>query len=106
MLFLKKKVISAQKQYDGAKKAFEELKQTQVAERDAILAQLKEIEKELDASILARYQTKRKEIEFPFVGEAMGTSCPFCGSGFSIMHQGNLSKGVDCETCKKIIFGN
>ncbi len=103
---LKKKVISAQKQYGVAEKAYKDLEATKTEERTAIKTELATLEKEIEPTLLTRYQTKRKEIDFPFVGETTSKSCPFCGSGFSIIAQGNLAKGVDCETCKKIIFGS
>lgn len=103
---LKKKVIAAQKQYAAAEKAYEELKASKTEEKNAIQAELNEIAKELDSNLLARYQTKRKEIDFPFVVEASGSGCSFCGSGFSVVDRNNLSNGVDCEMCKKIVFGS
>jgi predicted nucleic acid-binding Zn-ribbon protein len=101
---LKKKVIAAQKQYDGAKKAYEDLEATKTTERDAIKAELANLEKEIDGKLLARYQVKRKEIPFPIVGKSQGNRCPYCSNEFSIVAQGNLQNGVDCEMCKKIIF--
>jgi predicted nucleic acid-binding Zn-ribbon protein len=103
---LKKKVIAAQKQYDGAKKAYEDLEITKASERDAIKAELAALEKEIDKGVLARYQTKRKEIPFPIVVEAVGARCPYCSNEFSIVARGNLASGVDCEMCKKIVFGS
>jgi predicted nucleic acid-binding Zn-ribbon protein len=101
---LKKKVIAAQKQYDGAKKAYEDLEATKTTERDAIKAELANLEKEIDGKLLARYQVKRKEIPFPIVGKSQVNRCPYCSNEFSIVAQGNLQNGVDCEMCKKIIF--
>ena len=102
---LKKKVIAAQKQYDGAKKAYEELEATKVSERDAIKAELSKLEKGIDGTMLSRYQVKRKEIPFPIVVQAVGTRCPFCSNEFSIVARGKLAGGVECEMCKKIVFG-
>ena len=101
---LKKKVIAAQKQYDGAKKAYEDLETTKTEERDAIKAELSTLAKEIDSAFLSRYQVKRKEIAFPIVVQAVGTRCPYCSNEFSIVARGNLANGVDCEMCKKIVF--
>ena len=101
---LKKKVLAAQKQYDGAKKAYEELESAKAGEVAAIKKELSALEKEIDGAMLARYQTKRKEISFPIVVQASGMSCPFCCNEFPIVARGKLETGVDCEMCKKIVF--
>lgn len=101
---LKKKVIVAQKQYDAAKKAYDELESSKSAEKNEITAQLSQIEKEVDSELLSRYQTKRKEKLFPVVGELYGGRCPFCSMEPPIAAKSKLPQGVECDNCHRIIF--
>ena len=101
---LKKKVIVAQKQYEAAKKAYEDLESSKNEERKTISSQLAELEKEVGAEMLARYQTKRKEKLFPVVVELYGGRCPYCSLEPPIAAKSKLSEGVECDSCRRIIF--
>ncbi len=101
---LKKKVIVAQKQYDSAKKAYDELETSKSAEKKEIETQLSQMEKEVDGEMLSRYQTKRKEKLFPVVGEMQSGRCPFCSMEPPIAAKSKLPQGVECDNCHRIIF--
>ena len=103
---LKKKVIVAQKQYESAKKAYDELEASKSEERKEIAAQLAQTEKEVDVELLSRYQTKRKEKLFPVVGELYSGRCPFCSMEPPIAAKSKLPQGVECDNCHRIIFQN
>ncbi len=102
---LKKKVKAATKQYDEAKKSYEDLEATRASEREEIKKELAAAEKEVDATLLTRYQTKRKEKIFPVVGEVVGGRCPYCSMEFPIAARSKLSAGVECDMCHRIVFG-
>lgn len=101
---LKKQVIAAQKQYGEAADGYKAVKAAREDERKAIEKELSEAEKEVDAQMLARYQTKRKEKLFPVVGELYAGRCPFCSMEPPIAAKSNLANGIECDHCHRIIF--
>lgn len=103
---LKKQVISAQKQYAEAAESYKAVKGKYDGERKTIEAELAAAEKDVDAQMLARYQTKRKEKIFPVVGELYSGRCPFCSMEPPIAAKSKLPSGIECDNCHRIIYGN
>ena len=103
---LKKQVISAQKQYAEAAEKYKEVKSSKETERKTIEAELAAAEKDVDAQMLSRYQTKRKEKIFPVVGELYSGRCPFCSMEPPIAAKSKLPSGIECDNCHRIIYGN
>lgn len=101
---LKKQVIAAQKQYGEAAESYKAVKAAREEERKAIEKELAEAEKKVDAQMLVRYQTKRKEKLFPVVGELYAGRCPFCSMEPPIAAKSNLAAGIECDHCHRIIF--
>ena len=103
---LKKQVISAQKQYAEAAESYKAVKGKYDGERKTIEAELAAAEKDVDAQMLSRYQTKRKEKIFPVVGELYSGRCPFCSMEPPIAAKSKLPSGIECDNCHRIIYGN
>ena len=101
---LKKQVISAQKQYGEAEESYKAVENSKKDEKDAILKELAEAEKQVNADILARYKVKRKEKLFPIVGELYSGRCPFCSMEPPLIAKSNLANGIECDHCHRIIF--
>ncbi len=101
---LKKQVISAQKQYAEAEEGYKAVENSKKDEKDAILKELAEAEKAVNADILARYKVKRKEKLFPIVGELYSGRCPFCSMEPPLIAKSNLANGIECDHCHRIIF--
>ncbi len=103
---LKKQVISAQKQYAEAAESYKAVKGKYDDDRKTIEAELAAAEKDVDAQMLVRYQTKRKEKIFPVVGELYSGRCPFCSMEPPIAAKSKLPNGIECDNCHRIIYGN
>ena len=101
---LKKQVISAQKQYGEAEESYKAVENSKKDEKDAIVKELAEAEKAVNADILARYKVKRKEKLFPIVGELYSGRCPFCSMEPPLIAKSNLAGGIECDHCHRIIF--
>lgn len=101
---LKKQVISAQKQYAEAEENYKAVEASKKDEKDAILAELAQAEKAVSPELLARYKTKRKEKLFPVVGELYSGRCPFCSMEPPLVAKSNLTQGIECDHCHRIIF--
>lgn len=102
---LKKKVKAATKQYETAKEEYDKVKSAVEKERTEYKTQLEEQAKQIEESVLNRYLTKRKEgTPFPIVAQIVGERCPICGMELPVAARGNLSKGVECESCHRILF--
>ena len=101
---LKKQVISAQKQYAEAEESYKAVENSKKDEKDAIVKELAEAEKAVNADILARYKVKRKEKLFPIVGELYSGRCPFCSMEPPLIAKSNLAGGIECDHCHRIIF--
>ena len=104
---LKKQVISAQKQFPDAQEKYKVVKASKEDERKAMEAEVKKLEKTVPAELLEKYQTKRKERIFPIVGELTGNRCPFCSMEPPLAARNQLTGGgtIECDNCRRIIFG-
>ena len=73
---------------------------------DMKLAKLAKLEKEVPATLLEVYKTKREEKIFPVVGEIAGTRCPFCSMEPPLAARNKLTGGatIECDNCHRIIF--
>lgn len=103
---LKKQVISAQKQYGEVSEKYKAVKASRDPERKELETQLSTLAKEVPASVMEVYQTKRKERIFPIVGELAGTRCPFCSMEPPLAARSKLTGGetIECDNCHRIIF--
>lgn len=102
---LKKQVIAMQKQYAEVSEKYKAVKASKEGERKEIEAQLQKIAKDVPASLLEIYLTKRKEKLFPVVGELTGNRCPYCSMEPPIAARNQLTGGgtIECDNCHRII---
>ena len=102
---MKKKVKAASKQYEDAKTEYEKLEKTSEEERSGYKAQLTEAAKNVPSTVLERYLAKRKEGRpFPLVGVISAGRCPSCRMEIPIAAQSKLADGIECDSCRMIIF--
>ncbi len=103
---LKKKVLSAQKQYPELKSAYQTYKQSKQSAADVISAELNKLAKNIDEDVLRRYQAKRSERIFPILCEIKADRCSKCGIELSIADKDKVSSGkvVECENCHRILY--
>lgn len=102
---MKKKVKAASKQYEEAKAEYEKLEKTSEEERNGYKAQLTEAAKSVPSAVLERYLAKRKEGRpFPLVGVISAGRCPSCRMEIPIAAQSKLADGIECDSCRMIIF--
>lgn len=103
---LKKQVIAAQNQYKEASEKYKAVKNSREAEKKEIEAKLEAEAKNIPASMLEVYQTKRKERIFPVIGELTGNRCPYCSMEPPLAARSKLTEGVtiECDNCHRLIF--
>lgn len=103
---LKKKVISAQKEYPFLQDAFKKYKEERQSEVDRITAELKKLSKDIDEEVLKKYQAKRSERVFPILCKLNADICPMCGTALSIAEKEAASSGrvVECENCHRFLY--
>ncbi len=103
---LKKRVIAAQKQYPVAQAEYQEYSNTKNERKNAILAELSEIAKDLDEVVLRKYQTKRSERIFPILCPIKADRCSKCGMELSLAGKEIIASGkvIECENCHRILY--
>ena len=105
---LKKQVLSVEKKAVDIYKKYKELKAAKDAEKKPYEEQLAVLEREISATLLEVYKTKRKEKIFPVVGQINGNRCPYCSMDLPIAARSKLSGGawIECENhiCSRILF--
>lgn len=103
---MKKKVITAQKQYPELHAAFQEFKKSKQEQTDKITKELESLAKGIDPEVLRKYQAKRSERIFPIICEIKADRCSKCGIELSIADKEKVSAGkvVECENCHRILY--
>jgi predicted nucleic acid-binding Zn-ribbon protein len=103
---LKKKVITAQKQFPEYQAAYHEYKKSRQDEMTAISNELEKLAKQIDAEVLKKYQAKRSERIFPIICELNGDRCSKCGMELSIAGKEAISSGkvIECENCHRFLY--
>ncbi len=103
---MKKKVITAQKQYPELHAAYQEFKKARQEQTDKISAELESLAKSIDPEVLRKYQSKRSERIFPIICEIKADRCSKCGIELSIADKEKISAGkvVECENCHRILY--
>jgi predicted nucleic acid-binding Zn-ribbon protein len=105
---LKKKVLTAQKQYPEYQAAYHEYKKSRQDETTAITNELEKLAKEIDPEVLKKYQAKRSERIFPIICALNGDRCSKCGMELSIAGKEAISSGkvIECENCHRFLYKN
>jgi predicted nucleic acid-binding Zn-ribbon protein len=103
---LKKKVLTAQKQYPEFQAAYQEYKKSKQDETTAIMRELEKIAQGIDDEVLKKYQAKRSERIFPILCSLNGDRCSKCGMELSIAGKEIVSSGkvIECENCHRILY--
>lgn len=103
---MRKKVITAQKQYPELYAAFQDFKKSKQEQTDAISKELEGIAEGIDPEILRKYKLKRSERIFPIICEIKADRCSKCGIELSIADKDKVSAGkvVECENCHRILY--
>ena len=103
---LKAEVIAKQAEYKTAKEEYNALKESKAGEKSAIEADLAKAAKGIDAEILNRYMTKRKEKIFPVYAQLFSGRCSCCSMEPPLAAQNKLSSGamIECDNCHRILF--
>ncbi|MBQ8374330.1 MAG: hypothetical protein IJX98_02005 [Clostridia bacterium] len=103
---LKQQVIAAQKKYAEASERYKTKKASREDERLAIEAELAKAAESIEADVLARYKTKRKEKIFPVFGKLTSARCPFCSMQPPLAAINKLSGGatIECDHCHRMLY--
>lgn len=103
---MKKKVITAQKQYPELQTAYKNFKASKQEESDKISKELSKLAKDIDPEVLHKYQSKRSERIFPILCEIKADRCSKCGIELSIADKEKVTAGkvVECENCHRILY--
>ena len=103
---LKAEVKGKQKDYKDAQEKFAAYKLTKEPQKQEIEKELAGLAKGVDADLLAKYKTKRKEKLFPVVGQLYSGRCPFCSMEPPIVAMGALKGGgtIDCDNCHRVLY--
>ncbi len=102
----KEKVSSAKKEYIANKEKFDIIKGKVKPEVDAIRAEMKKIEGDIDTEFLEAYKKGRKEKLYPVFVPLVGGNCGGCGMdlALSIISEINTHEFTKCEHCGKLIY--
>lgn len=102
----KKQVKFAEKQYAETMEKYKALKTARDPEKKALEGELSTIAKDVPASMLEVYKTKRKEKIFPVIGELTGNRCPYCSMEPPLAARSKLTGGatIECDNCHRLIF--
>lgn len=103
---LKKQFSEAKTQYNDYRAQYNELKNSKAEEMNAIQAELKKIEKQIDPTAMAKYKAKRQDKVFPIMFEYKGGHCPNCNTEFCIAEENMLKKNgiIECDNCRCIVY--
>ena len=99
-------IKTAQAQYSENAKIYGELKASRQDERARIEQELKEIEKGVDPTLMARYKAKRAAKMFPIVYEVRGDFCGACNMELPKSILSHLKNGalIECDQCGKLLY--
>lgn len=103
---LKADVIAKQAEYKAAREEYNALKESKEGEKNAIEAELSKAAAGIDADVIARYKTKRKEKIFPVYAQLFSGRCSCCSMEPPIAAQNKLSGGatIECDNCHRILY--
>lgn len=119
-ILIAEKINSTLAQFDQAKKNYKLAKEKHSEHRkkyddqvneiqpkiDNINRELKELERNVDSDLLAKYKQKRQDKMFPIFVPEIDSACGGCRMGLSYGAVGKLKeKGfIECENCRRIIY--
>ncbi len=103
---LVKKFKATQAEYAENAKKYSELKESVLGKRTEIEAKLEEIKKQVDPSLMARYQKKREGKMYPIVYEVTSNVCGACNMELPMAVQTRLKNGevIECDQCGRMLY--
>ena len=98
----------AQAQYKEYSIKYKELVEQLKPEVDNIKGQLATLKKDIDPALMAKYEEKRKDKNFPILSELSGKKCSACGMELSMKDIADLENGniIECENCRLLVYKN
>jgi predicted nucleic acid-binding Zn-ribbon protein len=62
----------------------------------------------ISSQIMAKYEEKRKDKNFPILSELSGKKCSACGMELSMKDIADLENGniIECENCRLLVYKN
>ncbi len=96
----------ARAQYDEFSVKYKELKEAKKAEMTKIEKELKELEKDIDPTLMAKYKAKRADKMFPILFKLNGNMCGKCMMEVSMSEVVKLNGGavIECDNCRSLIY--
>lgn len=103
---IRNNIKTAQAQYTENGKIYNELKASKQDERTKIESELKELEKNVDATLMERYKAKRAAKIFPIVYEVRGNVCGACNMELPTSVLAGLKNGdiIECDQCGRLLY--
>lgn len=103
---MKKKVILVQKQYAEYSEKYKAYKESKLKEMSEIQKELAVLEKDIDPSVMQRYQAKRSERIFPILCAVKNGRCSKCGTELSLIGKDKIAAGniTECDNCHRFLY--
>ena len=97
---------SAQAQYSEYGKKYNELKASKQEEKSQIEAQLLELKKSVDPTLMEKYLKKRSDKIYPILFEVKGEVCGACNMQLPMSELSKLKNGeiIECDQCRRLLF--
>lgn len=101
----KKVYGNAKAKYIDNKKKYEELLKQKTPEMEKIKQELKNMEKNIDPKVMAKYKQHRQDV-FPIFTPLSNKSCSYCMLELSAVEVDKIkSQGyIECDNCHRIIY--
>lgn len=99
-------IKAAQAQYTENGKIYNELKASKQDEKTKIETELKELEKDVEPELMARYKAKRANKIFPIIYEARENVCGACNMELPKSVLARLKGGevIECDQCGRLLY--
>lgn len=96
----------AQAQYKEYSLKYKALTDEVAPKVEEIKKQLAVLKKGIDPNLMAKYEEKRKDKNFPILSELSGKKCSACGMELSMKDIADLENGniVECENCRLLVY--
>lgn len=103
---IRNNIKNAQAQYAENGKIYNELKASKQDERTAIENELKNLEKDVEPSLMERYKAKRAMKIFPILYGVNGDFCGACNMELPKSTLARLKSGevIECDQCGRLLY--
>ena len=103
---IRNNIKNAQAQYAENGKIYNELKASKQDERTAIETELKNLEKDVEPSLMERYKAKRALKIFPILYGVNGDFCGACNMELPKSTLARLKNGevIECDQCGRLLY--